>query len=93
MPVALEVIGYEPVGSTLFLRVRLTAPVSAAIERPTAFATINGPDGSLLSAGWSSGPILLGSGQEAVVTVPIPLPSGLDLTEAQFDVRAAGLAK
>ena len=93
MPIALEVIGYEPVGSTLFLRVRLTAPVSAAIDRPTAFATINGPDGSLLSAGWSSGPILLGSGQEAVVTVPIPLPSDLDLTQVQFDVRASGLEK
>src|SRR3972149_1259528 len=50
-----EVIGYEAVGSTLFLRVLLTGGAEGT-RHPSAQATLMGDEGELVSAGWGGGP-------------------------------------
>ena len=86
-----EVTGYEAVGSTLFLRVLLTAGAEIGTRHPAAQATLTGDDGQLVSAGWGVGPPALAPGETAVITLALPLPAGFDLTLGQLDVRAGGL--
>ena len=85
-----EVIGYEAVGSTLFLRVLLTGGAEGR-RHPSAQATLMGDDGELVSAGWGVGPPTLAPGETAVITLALPLPSDFDLTLGQLDVRGGGL--
>ncbi len=91
IPIPSEVIEYRPVGSTLFLRVRLTGGDGETIRNPAAYASITGEEGRLEAAGWSAGPPVLEPGDSAEVTLAIPLPRGFDLTLAQLDVHGAGL--
>ena len=91
VPVASEVIGYSPVGSSLFLRIRLTGPEPAAISNPAALASLRSEDGRLVSAGWAAGPPILAPGESTEVTLALPLPPGFDLTLGQIDVRAGGV--
>jgi hypothetical protein len=86
-----EVIGYEAVGSTLFLRVRLTGGDATPTTVPSAQGTIRGDDGLLVSAGWAAGPPTLAPGETAVVTLALPLPRDFDLTLGQIDVQGAGM--
>ena len=85
-----EVIGYEAVGSTLFLRVLLTGGAEGR-RHPSAQATLMGDEGELVSAGWGVGPPALGPGETAVITLALPLPSEFDLTLGQLDVQGGGL--
>jgi hypothetical protein len=91
MPVPSEVIGYEPAGSTLFLRVRLTGGAVATVHSPAASASITDDEGQVVSAAWAAGPPILAPGDSAVVTLALPLPRGFDLTQGQLDVEGAGL--
>jgi hypothetical protein len=91
IPLPLEVIAYEPVSSTLILRIRLSGVEGGPVEHPSGFAWITGDDGRLVSAGWAAGPPSLAPGEDSVVTVTIPIPAGIDLEEGQIEVRAAGL--
>jgi hypothetical protein len=86
-----EVVGYESVGSTLFLRVRITAGEGTTIESPSAYASLTDGEGQIVSAGWGSGPPMLTPGASVEVTLALPLPRGFDLTLGQLDVQAAGL--
>ena len=86
-----EVTGYEAVGSTLFLRVLLTAGAEMGTRYPSAQATLTGDDGQLVSAGWGVGPPALAPGETAVITLALPLPSDFDLTLGQLDVQGGGL--
>jgi len=92
-PVAVrsEVIGYEAVGSTLFLRIVLTGGEPAGTLAPAARAMIRGDEGLIVSAGWGAGPPSLAPGETAVVTLALPLPGGFDLTLGQLDVQGGGL--
>jgi hypothetical protein len=87
-----EVIGYEAVGSTLLLRVRLTGLEQAATLFPSAQGTLMDGEGRIVSAGWGDGPVTLAPGETAVVTLALPLPRGFDLTLGQLDVQGAGLS-
>jgi len=86
-----EVIGYEAVGSTLFLRVLLTGSAEMGALAPSAQATLMGGDGRLVSAGWGVGPPTLAPGETAVVTLVLPLPNDFDLILGQLDVHGGGL--
>jgi hypothetical protein len=88
--IACEVVGFRPVGSTLFLQVRLTGG-DAPSSDPAAFAWVADDEGTILSAGWAAGPPMLAPGQTAIVTVALPVPRDIDLAMAQIDVRASGL--
>jgi hypothetical protein len=90
VPTASEVVGFGPVGSTLFLRVRLTGG-DRQVHNPAAYASITTDDGRTVSAAWAAGPPILTPGQTSVVTLAVPMPGGFDLTQAQVDVRAAGI--
>jgi hypothetical protein len=90
VPVASEVVAFSPVGSTLFLRVRLTGGDAPAVK-PAAYASIATDDGRTVSAAWAAGPATLTPGQTSVVTLALPVPGGFELTQGQVDVRAAGI--
>jgi hypothetical protein len=85
------VIGYEPVGSTLLLRIRLTGVEGGVVLNPSAYASITGDEGRVLSTSWAAGTSALGPGEESVVTLAIPLPAGFDLEESELNIRAVGL--
>ena len=91
VPLASEVIGYEPVGSTLLLRIRLTGVEGGVVLNPSAYASITGDQGRVLSTSWAAGPSALGPGEESVVTLAIPLPAGFELEESELNIRAVGL--
>ena len=86
-----EVVGYEPAGSTLLLRVRLTGRPGATVLVPSASAWLSDDAGEVVSAGWGSAAGPLTSSQAVVVTVALPLPDGLDLSLAEVDVRGVGV--
>jgi hypothetical protein len=92
-PVAVssEVVGYETVGSTLFLRIVLTGGETAGVLSPSARAMIRGDEGQIVSAGWGAGPPFLAPGETTVLTLALPLPGGFDLTLGQLDVQGSGL--
>jgi hypothetical protein len=90
IPLSSEVIGYEPVGSTLILRVRLTNAESGAVRSPAAFASLTDGDGQTVGAAAGGGPPVLASGESAIVTLALPL-RGFDLALGQIDILAYGL--
>jgi hypothetical protein len=86
-----EVVGYEPLGSTLLLRVRLTGVDGVSIEHPSAMATLLDEEGRIVSAGWNEHTASLAPGESADVPLALPLPAGFDLTLGQLDVHGSGL--
>jgi hypothetical protein len=90
IPVASEVIDFQPLGSTLVLGVRLTAG-QRPVGQPAVQAALIGENGVTLSAAWGAGPAALGPGESAVVPLALPIPRGFDLAQGQLDVRAVGL--
>jgi hypothetical protein len=82
-PLAVEVIGYEPVGSALNLRVGARLPASKAASVAGVLRT---EDGAAISADWA--PLEpIDSGPQAVAVLTLPLPGGFDLTRAELSVQ------
>lgn len=88
--VPIEVLSYEPAGSTLVLRVRLSAPPETPLDRGAITAVLRSEGGPVVSASWA-GISNLGAGESAVVVVSLPLPSGFDLMASALDVSGSGL--
>lgn len=84
-----EVVGYEPAGSTLVLRVRVSGPPDTPLERSAVAATLRSEAGQVVSGAWSD-VSALGPGEETVVILSLALPRGFDLTASILDVTATG---
>jgi len=87
----LEVVGYEAVGSTLLLRIRVEGIAAGLVDRPSVIVALRGSDGELLGAGLTAGDTSLADGASLVLTVAIPIARGLDLRQTEFDVLAVGV--
>jgi hypothetical protein len=90
VPLTAEVVGFSPLGSSLLLRVRISGGATP-VRLPAAHAWVATDEGQTVSAASAIGPEVLLPGQEAVVTLALPVPRGLELALAQVEVRAAGL--
>lgn len=90
VPLASEVVGYEPVGSALLIRVRTEVPVSQEMERAGVSAVLRSESGPIVSASWAAASDLA-AGDAPIVVLALPLPDGFDLTASILDVEALGL--
>lgn len=87
----LEVMGFEAIGSSLFLDIIIQNPQSKALLDPIVLVALFDIEGNLLSAGWKeAGEFIIGNGTRQLV-VNLPLPEGLDLAMAEYDLAAYGL--
>lgn len=91
-PIALDisVTAQEVIGGSLFLKGTLTNGGSQNLDHPGAIAVLRSTQGEVLSAGFVSAGEELEAGATLSFTLTLPLPKGVDLAMAEFDVRAAG---
>ncbi len=88
---SIQVIGFETVGSSLFLQGTLEDAGDSALRWPTIFATLRSTSGELLAAGWITPVEQLESGEALAFVLPIRLPEGVDPAAAEFDLRGFAL--
>jgi hypothetical protein len=86
-----EVTGFEVIGSRLYLRGRVSGPAANAFLHPTVLASLLSADGDLLSAGWTSAGDRIAVGGANPFLLVLPVPDGVDLASAEWDVSAIGV--
>jgi hypothetical protein len=91
-PVAIEasITAQEVVGGSVFLKGTLTNGGTQRLYRPGAMAVLRSTEGEVISAGFVAAGADLEAGASLPFTLTIPLPEGVDLAMAEYDVRAAG---
>jgi hypothetical protein len=87
----LEVLQLEQVGSSLFVRGRVHNPQTHAVLRPSVLGSVHSAAGELLSAGWVTPKESLDGSTGVEFRLQLPLPEGLDLSQAEFDFRATAM--
>ena len=85
-----EVEAFHSVGSSLFLRGILRNETLHTVDPAAVLAELRSTDGELLSSGWFTAPGPLASGEQTEFVIRLPLPTGTDLGEVEFDLRALG---
>jgi hypothetical protein len=87
----LEVTGLENTGSAILIRGSIYNPSQFTISQPSIQAEVRSIDGSVQSANWLLLQERLEAHQSSSFLLPIRLPSGIDLSMMEMDVRAMGI--
>ncbi|OGT27403.1 MAG: hypothetical protein A2Z17_04290 [Gammaproteobacteria bacterium RBG_16_66_13] len=87
-----EITAYEVIGSRLYLRGQIRNEGASTIAAAAVVAGVLGDGGELLTAGWAAPAERLVPGSQADFLLVMPVPKGADLTLAEYDVRAFGVA-
>lgn len=85
-----EILEFEVIGSTAFLRARIENSHSEAVNQPTVFAALRSTAGSLQTAAWASPGESIAAGERLEALIQIPLPEGVNVFRGEFDIWAAG---
>lgn len=85
-----EILEFEVIGSTAFLRARIENSFSEAVNQPTVFAALRSTSGALQTAAWASPGESIDSGERLEALIQIPLPEGVNVFRGEFDIWAAG---
>lgn len=88
---SVELHQYERVGGTLIMRGEVANASDFTVQSPAAFISLRGSAGTLLAAGWSSAGERLAAGDRLPFEITLDLARGIDLTQAEFDLRAWGI--
>jgi hypothetical protein len=87
----LQIMLFEPVGSSLIFRGMVSNPTDIDVETATVMATMRTSTGKLLTAGWTIVADTLAAGEQIEFVLPLSLPAGADPALSEYDIRAAGL--
>ncbi len=90
IPLSIEMERFEQVGSGLFLGGLVVNTRTSGAEEVAVLATLWGPGGRLWTAGEARVAARLAPGEAAEFLLRLPLPLGVDLRAAEFDLRALG---
>jgi hypothetical protein len=85
-----ELTGYEVIGSRLYLRGQVRNPGTSRIGSAAVVISVTSADGDRLTAGWAAVSGSLDTGEQAGFLAILPIPAGLDLSLAEFDLRSLG---
>ena len=88
----LEVDHVETIGSSLFVRGRITNPSEEDLEGPTVMGAVYSTSGDLWTAGWSTPQARIAGNDQLEFGFDLPWPAGFDLAQAEYDFRALALA-
>ena len=78
----------EQLAGSVFLRGSLANPTAFDVFDPTLFAALRTTDGELISAGWLPAAAELPAGGAIGFVLALPLPAGVDLALAEYDLQA-----
>ncbi|HET7009227.1 MAG TPA: hypothetical protein VFI11_00505, partial [Anaerolineales bacterium] len=87
-----EVRRFEVIGSRLYLRGVARNPGTTA-ARACIVAAVLSDEGDLLTAGWTAPAETVPPGGEAPFMLVLPVPDGVNLSLAEFDVQAFGVSE
>jgi hypothetical protein len=88
----LEIDHVETIGSSLFVRGRITNPSEEDLEGPTVMGAVYSTSGDLWTAGWSTPQERIAGNDQLEFGFDLPWPAGFDLAQAEYDFRALALA-
>ena len=91
-PIALpvDVSAFHSVGSAIFIRGTVQNPTDDKLASATVHAEVRSSKGDLVTAGWSTVGAL-DAGESLEFVLDLPIPTGMDATQTEYDLRAIGL--
>jgi hypothetical protein len=88
----LEIDHIEVIGSSLFVRGRISNSSDQDLEGPVVMGAVYSTSGDLWTAGWTSPREVIRRHAQLEVRFDLPLPAGFDPAQAEYDFRALAVA-
>ena len=87
----MQIIQFEPIGSSLFIKGEIFNPQEMGVESATVLAAVRSTSGELLTAGWIHLSEILPGNDSREFVLHLSLPQGADPAMNEYDVQAFGL--
>jgi hypothetical protein len=91
LPVDLEILSYERIGSFTFIRGTVTNPHTRRVHNATVMTSLRYDWGYLMTAAWVVAAETLATGESADFVLAIPIPANSTPRYAEFDTWAAAV--
>jgi hypothetical protein len=91
VPVDLEILSYEHIGTFTFVRGTVTNPHTHRVHNPTVMTSLRYDWGYLMTAAWVVAAESLATGESADFVLAIPIPANSTPRYTEFDTWAAAV--